>query len=365
MAGVDDGVFLHILPSFSDASPDACTWNSTEEAVQSVLFDYRGCRESRAGASVSLETMGQFTGDNAHMINKATQRTDMHLVIPLSAHATLTGGTISEKSQEVAERCTDSESGALCEQGKEVSTPATMIADGNTDAERSQPVAYGLPRAERDKLLRDWALLSGRDKAVLIRDLEKKGQPVFEPDGSVKLFWHTLSTQALREMQVTATEMLGQPAPSASTEAARPSTPAVTLALSAHQQAVREGVKCCVACKARAHKTFCTKCRIAGYCSKECQSADWKVHRQYCKRLAEPDMCATLVQRVERVLMVVCFEPDWVPSNAVCYDPGAFLHIAMTLLPPGEAFDSDRQQICRKVLTLEEVRSQVQVRFKA
>jgi hypothetical protein len=43
----------------------------------------------------------------------------------------------------------------------------------------------------------------------------------------------------------------------------------------------------CGSCKTKepAPSTYkkCSKCKIAYYCSRECQAADWPTHKQYCK----------------------------------------------------------------------------------
>ena len=35
--------------------------------------------------------------------------------------------------------------------------------------------------------------------------------------------------------------------------------------------------------KAARNKMYCTQCRLENYCSRECQVADWKIHKEYCQ----------------------------------------------------------------------------------
>jgi len=45
--------------------------------------------------------------------------------------------------------------------------------------------------------------------------------------------------------------------------------------------------KLCVYCKKTQGKSKCGKCHVMRYCSKECQVADWKTHKQICSTLKE------------------------------------------------------------------------------
>ena len=46
----------------------------------------------------------------------------------------------------------------------------------------------------------------------------------------------------------------------------------------------------CHQCRtATPHLLKCTWCRVAQYCSKDCQRLDWKEHKAYCQFIANPE----------------------------------------------------------------------------
>lgn len=53
-----------------------------------------------------------------------------------------------------------------------------------------------------------------------------------------------------------------------------------------HQEAFEKFQPVCVACEKPGYNLLrCKECLVQWYCSKECQRADWKVHKPYCKQL--------------------------------------------------------------------------------
>lgn len=43
-------------------------------------------------------------------------------------------------------------------------------------------------------------------------------------------------------------------------------------------------IKCCVVCKITGIKSKCGRCKRVHYCSRECQQADWPMHKLVCKK---------------------------------------------------------------------------------
>lgn len=74
----------------------------------------------------------------------------------------------------------------------------------------------------------------------------------------------------------------------------------------------------CTSCNERGAK-FCGKCHFAVYCSKECQSADWRVHKLVCSAFAGHASCENRPSpEHRRVLYFPTFEKTPELQWAVC-----------------------------------------------
>ena len=66
------------------------------------------------------------------------------------------------------------------------------------------------------------------------------------------------------------------------------------------QSSAKEGLKICRKCnKVETSEEFqnslmqCSRCRMAYYCSKECQKDDWKSHKPFCRPVGKADVRAS------------------------------------------------------------------------
>ena len=43
----------------------------------------------------------------------------------------------------------------------------------------------------------------------------------------------------------------------------------------------------CVVCHSDINLSWCSECKIIGYCSKKCQKEDWPIHKLYCRHITK------------------------------------------------------------------------------
>lgn len=88
-------------------------------------------------------------------------------------------------------------------------------------------------------------------------------------------------------------------------------------------------MSCCAKCGAKAAHFHCGKCHGASYCCKECQTADWKKHRQSCQKQHPPAGAAPAM---------VCCKPSVIAGAG----SGLF---ALTDIPAGTHIVRTREEL--------------------
>ena len=91
-------------------------------------------------------------------------------------------------------------------------------------------------------------------------------------------------------------------------------------------------MSCSYCLKASAKLSRCGRCRVAAYCSKECQKEHWKKHKQHCKSAAKANTAVTTTPKsVGPVCCFICLETGdpatpLLPTGCGCRGDAAYIH---------------------------------------